>query len=88
MNVTFSKRFSKQLDAIEDDSLRMQVAKTVKDVITANNIQDIPRLKKIRSHSSAYRIRIGNYRAGLFIEQGNVLFAVLEHRKDIYKRFP
>ena len=36
-----------------------------------------------------YRIRIGDYRVGIELENDNsVTFLKLKHRKDIYKYFP
>ncbi|MGH2412635.1 MAG: type II toxin-antitoxin system RelE family toxin, partial [Microcystaceae cyanobacterium] len=36
----------------------------------------------------AYRIRLGDYRIGLFIEGKTVTFARVLHRKEIYRYFP
>jgi len=54
----------------------------------ANTLQDIGNLKKMKGHHSAYRIKIGDYRIGLFFENGSIIFAYFAHRKDIYNRFP
>lgn len=35
-----------------------------------------------------YRIRIGDYRIGIFVEGKTVEFARVVHRKDIYQQFP
>ncbi len=35
-----------------------------------------------------YRIRIGDYRAGIIVEGLTVEFIRFLHRKDIYKYFP
>jgi len=42
----------------------------------------------MKGHHYAYRIRVGDYRIGLFFENGLTTFAYLAHRKDIYNRFP
>jgi len=39
-------------------------------------------------HPTAYRIRIQNYRVGIFQEGETVEFARILPRKDIYKYFP
>ncbi len=36
----------------------------------------------------AYRIKIGDYRIGIFVESKVVEMARFVHRKDIYKVFP
>ena len=88
MEVEFTKTFSKQIDTISDESLKLRLAQSVQNVILANTLQDILNLKKMKGHKTAYRIKIGDYRVGLFFEEGVIIFAYLAHRKDIYNRFP
>jgi mRNA interferase RelE/StbE len=38
--------------------------------------------------SNAYRIRLGDFRVGLFLDNDVVTLARILHRKDIYKLFP
>jgi len=88
MEIAFTKIFSKQIDALRDEPLKLRLAQAVQNVMWANTLQDIVNLKKMKGHPTAYRIRIGDYRIGLFFEEGTVVFAYLAHRKDIYDRFP
>jgi mRNA interferase RelE/StbE len=88
MQVDFTKRFSKQIEHLYDADLYSRLRMIVGGVMSAATIENIPNLKKLKGHVSAYRIRLGDYRIGLFIENNCVLFAAFEHRKDIYKKFP
>jgi len=88
MEIEFTKAFSKQIDALKNESLRSRLAKTVQNVISANTLQEIANLKKMKGHQTAYRIKIGDNRVGLFFEDGIIIFAYLYHRKDIYNKFP
>ena len=88
MEVEFTKTFSKQIDAIYNESLKLRLTQAVQNVLLANTLQEIANLKKIKGHQSAYRIKIGDYRIGLFFEERVIVFAYLAHRKDIYNRFP
>ena len=88
MQVDFTKHFSKQLDHLLDEELRGRLRKIVSTVMSASTNGDIPNLKKLKGHLFAYRIKLGDYRIGLFIENNRVIFAAFEHRKDIYNRFP
>ena len=88
MEIAFTKIFSKQIDAIQNESLKLRLSQAVQNVILGNTLQDIANLKKIKGHQTAYRIRIGDYRVGLFFEEGLIVFAYLAHRKDIYNQFP
>ncbi len=88
MNVNFTKRFSASLDELNDKALLKKVGTVVKNVMQAKSLKDISNLKKLHGHSSAFRIRVGDYRIGFFLEKDEVLFAILEHRKKIYDSFP
>ncbi len=54
----------------------------------AENLDGFPNLMKLAGHKSAYRIRLGDNRVGIFIEKQTVVFARFVHRRDIYKLFP
>jgi len=56
--------------------------------LAAETIQDINNIKKLTGFKFHYRIRIGDYRAGIVIKNNEVIFERLIHRKDIYKYFP
>jgi len=88
MKVQFTKTFYKQLDDIKDKTLLLKLSSAVKMVMAAKTSQNISNIKKLKGHPTAFRIKIGNYRVGLFIENDEVLFTCFYHRKDIYSRFP
>ena len=58
------------------------------EVEAADSIHKIRNLKKLASYDTYYRIRVGDYRLGIKIENDTVYSVVLEHRKDVYKGFP
>lgn len=43
---------------------------------------------KLEGYKIAYRIKLGDYRIGVFIEDETIEFVRFVHRKDIYKKFP
>jgi len=57
-------------------------------VESAKSINEIHQTKKLKGHKSAYRVRITDYRVGVFVEGNKVTFARFVHRKDIYDVFP
>jgi mRNA interferase RelE/StbE len=69
---------------------RKKIEKMVFEDIPAQ--KDMPEridIKKIQGHDGYFRIRIGNYRIGCEIQQGNVvIFYRVKNRKDIYRIFP
>ncbi len=88
MKIQFTSKFYKDIDKIKLKSVKNNILNIIDAVESANKISDIKNLKKIKGHSIAYRIRIGDYRIGLFIENDIVEFGRIAHRKDIYKLFP
>jgi mRNA interferase RelE/StbE len=88
MKVEFLTKFNKDLDKIYLAHVKHAVAKAIVEVETAQNIQQVGNVKKLKGTKTAYRIRIGDYRIGFYYERGIVQFARVVHRKDIYKVFP
>ena len=88
MQVVFLSKFSKDLEKIKSNKLKTSIFGIVESLENANELKEMTSLKKMKGHNTAYRIRIGEYRLGLFIENNVLLLARLIHRKDIYRFFP
>lgn len=88
MKVVFLKHFCKDLDKLRLQKVKNDVLFVIKNVENANNVTEIKNLKKLSGHKYAFRIKIGNYRIGVFIENNIVEFARIAHRKDVYNLFP
>jgi len=88
MEVEFLEKFSKDIDTINLKSVKKSLVKLILTIEQAKTIDEISNLKKLKGHKFAFRIRIGDYRVGFFLESGKVIFARIVHRKDIYKVFP
>ena len=88
MEVEFLAKFSKDIDQISVKSVKKNLIKLIELIESEDNLNNIPHLKKLAGHKSAYRVRIADYRVGFFLEGKKVLFARVVHRKDIYRLFP
>jgi mRNA interferase RelE/StbE len=88
MKVEFLAKFSRDLDKISDLRLKEKVLKIILECEDALTFNEIKNIKKLRGDKISYRIRIGDYRLGLYFEFGIIQFARIVHRKDIYKVFP
>jgi mRNA interferase RelE/StbE len=88
MHIEFLSKFNKDLNSLKSNPTKSKLLNIINQVKAANNISDIQNLKKLKGHKEAYRIRIGDYRLGIFIEGDLVQFARFVHRKDIYCLFP
>ena len=88
MTVKITKQFEKQLNSINDDKLKKSLFDLINIAIKSKTILDIPNIKKLKGFKNSYRIRIRQYRIGLYINHDIVEFAAVDLRKDIYKYFP
>ncbi len=43
---------------------------------------------KTHKHGNYYRIRVGNYRIGLVLDEAEISFVRVLHRKEMYRYFP
>ena len=88
MKVEFLSRFHKDLDEIHSSSAKKSIAKLIGPIELVPDIRQIPNIKKLQGFKNAFRIRMGDYRLGIFYELEVIQFARIKHRKDIYKVFP
>jgi mRNA interferase RelE/StbE len=88
MKTEFKTSFLNSVRKIKDDKIKADILRTILKAETVENILQIHDLKKLKGYRDFYRIRIGNYRIGIKVEKGTIVFAALAHRKDIYRIFP
>lgn len=88
MKVIFLKKFSKDLDKINQPKDLKSIAEIIDLVKSVDTLEQVSGVKKLSGFDDAFRIRSGNYRIGVFVDGNIVQFARVAHRKDIYKIFP
>ncbi len=88
MKVEFLKRFLRDVEKLDSEDVKNEVAVIIENVEAAAKKAEIKNLKKLKGFKNAYRIKTGDYRIGVFIENDTVEFVRICHRKDIYKIFP
>ncbi len=88
MKVEFKSSFVKDLKKIKEKHLQNQIRELIEKAESTANITELENMKKISGSDVYYRIRLGNYRIGIKIENNTVYFIRFLHRKDIYRYFP
>lgn len=89
MKTEYLPSFTKDLKKLKKISTYLEIKNLVFQTIPDyQNITEIKSLKKIKGHKNAYRIRVGDYRIGVFIEKEMVTFSRVLHRRDVYRYFP
>lgn len=88
MEIKFERAFFKDLDTIKDKKTATAVKNIILKLENSNDIRTIPNLKKMKGHPTAYRIKTGDYRLGIFISENIIEVVRFLHRKEIYRFFP
>lgn len=88
MKVEYKKSFLKDLKKLKNKNLKNSILNCIEEVESAPNIRQITNLKKLTGYENHYRLKIGDFRIGLKLENDVMYFVVFDHRKDIYRGFP
>jgi mRNA interferase RelE/StbE len=88
MDVGYSKKFLKQLASIPNET-RVKIEHFVfAELISASSMSSLGKVEKMQGYEGFYKVRFGNYRLGLVIDNNLVTIKTVMHRREIYKFFP
>ncbi len=68
--------------------IKQEVEQITLQILDVDSVIQIKNVKKLKGSSKAYRIRIGDYRLGFFLENDTVILSRILNRKEIYRYFP
>lgn len=88
MTTIYLESFEKDIRKIHEKRPKSNLLKIIKHLKNCEGITDIENIKKIKGTKKFYRVKIGNYRLGIKIEEDTVTLIRFLHRKDIYRYFP
>jgi mRNA interferase RelE/StbE len=88
LKVRFKESFARDLRALKDKALLDRIRVLIEDVEKAERLAEVAGLKKLRGDEAYYRIRVGDYRLGLAVEEDVVVFVRVLHRREVYRYFP
>jgi mRNA interferase RelE/StbE len=88
MILRFTSKFLKQVSKIDSVRLRNEISIIINEAEKTENLSTLKNIKKLAGFRNHYRIRVGDYRIGLYYSNNILEFAAFDHRKDIYKYFP
>jgi len=87
MDVVFRRSFLKDIRGV-DSVLARRIERVIMELEQATSLYEIRHLKRLAGSNVYYRIRVGNYRIGLRLDEDRVTLVRFLHRKDIYRYFP
>jgi mRNA interferase RelE/StbE len=89
MNIKYTKRFLKDLKALQSTDIYDKISALVLvEIPEAPDLSTIGNLSKLKGDDTAYRIRVGDYRIGFFWEDDEIVMSRVLHRSEIYRYFP
>ncbi len=89
IDITYAESFLKDLKLLKSTPYYKRIKNLCFEELQGySKVAEIKNLKKIEGHQKFYRLRIGNYRIGVYINGNLVEVLRVLHRKDIYKYFP
>lgn len=88
MKTHFSKSFLKDIQKIKDFGLKKRIKEVIINLEACSDIYEMKDIKKLKGYPNAYRVRIQDFRLGLFVFDGEITVKRSVKRNDIFKVFP
>jgi mRNA interferase RelE/StbE len=88
MNVKVTEHFNKDIAKLRDKKVILAAKVILQKIETCNSLYEIPSLKKMEGTQKYFRIRVGDYRMGIFFDNKIIYITRFLHRKEIYRYFP
>jgi len=88
MKVLYEKAFLKDIQKLSDHKVSDRLTQVLEEIKETNDLSLLGNIKKLKGHPSAFRIRVGDYRLGFFLENDHVILTRFLYRRNIYKDFP
>ena len=88
MKILYEKAFLKDIQKLRDHKVSDQLTQVLEEIKETNDLSLLGNIKKLKGHPLAFRIRVGYYRLGFFLENDHVILTRFLNRRNIYKVFP
>jgi mRNA interferase RelE/StbE len=88
MRVEVTRQFNKDISKLRDKKLLLSIKSVLQQIESAKTSTEIPNLKKMEGTSHYFRIRIGDYRMGIYFDKNTISVSRFLHRKEMYRYFP
>jgi mRNA interferase RelE/StbE len=88
VELEFRDSFLKDVKRIKETAVKNKIAAVISDVQEAASLLDLKNVKKLEGSNTYYRIRVGDYRVGIKLQDKTLIFMRCLNRKDIYRYFP
>jgi len=69
MKVIVTHQFGKDVDKKLSKEMQLKLADIIEELQKAPNLFSINNLKKLKGYKTSYRVKMGDYRIGLFLKK-------------------
>ena len=87
MEIRATKTFLKQLKHCPP-YIQESARAVLESLADADDLSEVPDIKKLKGYQVYYRIRIGDYRIGMEYRKPQIIVITILHRGTLYKKFP
>ena len=88
MELEFRASFLKDIKRIKETAVKKKITAVISESKKANSLHDLKDVRKLEGTSAYYRIRVGDYRIGVKLQDKKLIYLRCLNRKDIYRYFP
>ena len=88
MKVVFLNSFKKDLKKVKNKALKLKIKTCIISLENEKNLRNIKSCKKLSGSYNVYRIRIGDYRLGFYLDDKTIFIVRFLKRSEIYRVFP
>lgn len=88
MELEFRDSFLKDVKRIKETAVKKKIAAVISESQKVPSLLDLKNVKKLEGSVNYYRIRVGDYRIGIKLQNKTLIFMRCLNRKDIYRYFP
>jgi mRNA interferase RelE/StbE len=88
MELEFRESFLKDVKRIKETAVKKKITAVISNSRKARSLHDVKDVKKLEGSHDYYRIRIGDYRIGIKLQNNKLIYMRCLNRKDIYRYFP
>lgn len=89
LKVQYRQAFLKDLKQLKSSTSYQRIYEVAFTTLAAiNTLEEIPDIKAMKGYSGRYRIRIGDYRIGIEVNDDFIEVMRVLHRREFYRYFP
>ena len=88
MQILYKPSFTRDVKKVPIEA-QLNLRTVIESLKTAQGLNNIPNLKKLKGHKTAYRVKVNTFRLCFYYNDDNTLeLTRFLPRKDVYRFFP